>query len=508
MTVAVVLVLAALAWAPFAAAQESAVDEAAQAIAAQLKMLNSDQFDEREEAMVRLVEAGAPAVPGLLELAGSDQPELAWRALETLQWIARTIDVRSERAMRRELSRARQSPNKRIASAAQEVLRKWTVFRHNYAATQLRLLGAEVVDHPLETLIQMAPSAEAAAAAAAVPAAHDAGAKPEEEGLFGGVLDGLFEELAEGLPDAREEVLTPAGDDILPPREALAKLVRALSGVAKDEGVADAEDEVVVDAVDVAEIVPGPALVAVAMDMGFDVPVWSTVVEQPAEPTELQPGTLRLSNRWMGGDRGLGHLASLQMIHTVILEDAPLSNESLKYLTSIPTLQRLVVRGTRITSDGLLSLKKERPALKIDVPTSVVFGIQGSDGPQGICLQQITPETGARRAGLAENDILTHVDGKPITSINHLQVALFKKHPGDKLKVEFLRNNRKQAVEVALVAPEDASAPDGIYQPPMPNVPSYGYPAPGMFPGGGFFGGGRIIFRGDEGFALPIMFDR
>ena len=47
-------------------------------------------------------------------------------------------------------------------------------------------------------------------------------------------------------------------------------------------------------------------------------------------------------------------------------------------------------------------------------------------------------------------DIITSVDGKPVTSVDQLFAVVQQKHPGDTLKIELYHDNSKTTVTAKL----------------------------------------------------------
>jgi serine protease Do len=62
---------------------------------------------------------------------------------------------------------------------------------------------------------------------------------------------------------------------------------------------------------------------------------------------------------------------------------------------------------------------------------------------------------GAAKAGLKKMDIITKVDGQKVEDFVTLRKVLFKKKPGDKVKVEFYRGTELKTVEVELSKPSE-----------------------------------------------------
>jgi S1-C subfamily serine protease len=84
---------------------------------------------------------------------------------------------------------------------------------------------------------------------------------------------------------------------------------------------------------------------------------------------------------------------------------------------------------------------------------------------KGLLVTSVDPASGADRAGLRAGntkvvvggfsytlggDVITAVDGSPVTEFEQLRNAIAQKKPGDKLKLDIFRDGRKQSVTVTL----------------------------------------------------------
>ena len=99
----------------------------------------------RDQALLDLVDAGPSALEALLRASTSADLELAWRAGEAVQMACRSADAEAP-AIHKELARLAKLDDKPVAKLASEYLQKWPLYRHEYAAAELTLLGARVGD--------------------------------------------------------------------------------------------------------------------------------------------------------------------------------------------------------------------------------------------------------------------------------------------------------------------------------------------------------------------------
>ncbi|MGE3772911.1 MAG: DegQ family serine endoprotease [Gammaproteobacteria bacterium] len=83
----------------------------------------------------------------------------------------------------------------------------------------------------------------------------------------------------------------------------------------------------------------------------------------------------------------------------------------------------------------------------------------GLDAPQGALVSQVEDGTPAARAGLRTGDVILGFDGARIEDSAMLSRLVAAKKPGDRVQVEFLRDGKRQHLDVALGAvPADTLA--------------------------------------------------
>lgn len=72
------------------------------------------------------------------------------------------------------------------------------------------------------------------------------------------------------------------------------------------------------------------------------------------------------------------------------------------------------------------------------------------DFSQGLYIQEVTDNGGAKKAGLKEGDIILQVDNVKITKFSELSGYLSGKRPGDIVNVKFLRNGKTKEAKIKL----------------------------------------------------------
>jgi len=79
-----------------------------------------------------------------------------------------------------------------------------------------------------------------------------------------------------------------------------------------------------------------------------------------------------------------------------------------------------------------------------------VLGIILEDSEKGPKVHRVVPDSNAAKAGIIENDIITHLDDKREESRDGLIKAIRQHRPGDKVRLRILRGKRELTVDAEL----------------------------------------------------------
>jgi putative serine protease PepD len=93
--------------------------------------------------------------------------------------------------------------------------------------------------------------------------------------------------------------------------------------------------------------------------------------------------------------------------------------------------------------------------IKTGKATHAYLGVTLSDaqgGQEGALVASVQNGTPAASSGLKEGDIVTQVDGKPITGADDLSAAIRGHNPGDKIALTYVRNGQKHTTNVTLTS--------------------------------------------------------
>lgn len=479
--------------------------------AALIHQLHGDQYAARDAALAELVEAGPASLEALLRAAGSSDPELAWRASEVVQIVCRSVSTEAP-AIHQELTRLSKVSDKPVATLASKHLQRWPIYRHDYAVAELASLGARVGEIDPQLSMETAAPPVPVIFGGFVPigggmipgvggpiiaeveeelVVDEAARPPEKIPLLGGLFK-AFGKVAGGIHAADEARAAAIAEVIEAKMSAELKRLEGFEDP-KDvevveeppEGAAEIEEEIAVDDVeeiaDVAvPLIPeGIALV----EEGFELLGGEEVVTtQPS----VDPGSILFDKSWRGFDDGLRYLPDLRNVHSATFAHASVTDHALVYVAAMKSLSRLEVRGTNIRGAALQKLKRSRPHLDIVAIGPSVLGVTGSDNGQGVQVQGVIAESGARRAGLDIGDVIHKLNDLPVRSFNDLTLALYDKQPGETVTVGYSRHGKKLTAKVVLTPRSGttaAPATPSIYsvEPGFRVMPAMGFPLRGGF---------------------------
>jgi serine protease Do len=71
---------------------------------------------------------------------------------------------------------------------------------------------------------------------------------------------------------------------------------------------------------------------------------------------------------------------------------------------------------------------------------------------QGALISDVDPDAPGAKAGLRTGDVITELDGKPVTDAGQLQMTVGQKRPGDTIRLQVMRDGKSESVPVKLEA--------------------------------------------------------
>jgi serine protease Do len=71
---------------------------------------------------------------------------------------------------------------------------------------------------------------------------------------------------------------------------------------------------------------------------------------------------------------------------------------------------------------------------------------------EGAVITEVEPDTPGAKAGLRTGDVITELDGKPVTDAGQLQMMVGQKRPGDTIHLQIVRDSKPTTISVTLEA--------------------------------------------------------
>jgi serine protease Do len=113
-----------------------------------------------------------------------------------------------------------------------------------------------------------------------------------------------------------------------------------------------------------------------------------------------------------------------------------------------------VLNGSGLISDGEDLLAMPRANVRtFDVNSNKAFlGVLSEKSDKGALIKNVTKQSAAEKAGLKEQDIITKVGDKKISTPEELAYAIKSYKPNDQVKISYLRDGKKKDTKVNLGA--------------------------------------------------------
>jgi predicted metalloprotease with PDZ domain len=160
---------------------------------------------------------------------------------------------------------------------------------------------------------------------------------------------------------------------------------------------------------------------------------------------------LSLDANWRGGDKGLEVLRDLPEITSINIHGAQLGDEALAHIAALPRLTNLSIRGTKFSVAALRKLHAARPRAYLFCQGEAMVGIH-ADTAGSCVLTSVYGGSGAADAGLREGDRIVSIDGVEIRDFSELTISVYGHGVGEKLKIEYERDGKRQTAQVELKA--------------------------------------------------------
>jgi serine protease Do len=74
--------------------------------------------------------------------------------------------------------------------------------------------------------------------------------------------------------------------------------------------------------------------------------------------------------------------------------------------------------------------------------------VKDTEDGKGVRVLDAAPDSPGTKAGIQKDDLITAINGRDVNSVDAIRDQLHGAQPGDIVKIEFRRNNKRQTVEV------------------------------------------------------------
>jgi S1-C subfamily serine protease len=137
-------------------------------------------------------------------------------------------------------------------------------------------------------------------------------------------------------------------------------------------------------------------------------------------------------------------------------------NDAMMTLTRVTNNREDISKEVRQLRQELNSLKNSSVVRSKNINETearpllgIVPGERGVSG--GISISEITPNSGAEKAGLLEGDVILALDGKKVDSHSDITSTISAKKPNDNIAVTIVRNGKEQVIFATLGAKQRMS---------------------------------------------------
>jgi hypothetical protein len=157
-----------------------------------------------------------------------------------------------------------------------------------------------------------------------------------------------------------------------------------------------------------------------------------------------------LDKDWHGTPHDLECLADLDQHRFFRIEGAAVGNAEIKPFESMDHIVQLQIWRTRVTPEAVDAFKQQQPKTNVHVKNQALLGIGGGNHKGGVMVQRVEDGTAASAAEIAENDVITHLNGKQVKDFDRLTAEIAQHKPGEQIEVTILRGSEKLTKRVTL----------------------------------------------------------
>jgi serine protease Do len=132
-------------------------------------------------------------------------------------------------------------------------------------------------------------------------------------------------------------------------------------------------------------------------------------------------------------------------INTAILAGGSGGNQGIGFAVPINLARQ-------VTDEIVTHGKVERASLGVTIQevTPAIAKALGLSGPNGALVSNVMPDSAAQRAGVQTGDVITEVNGTPITESNQLRMIISMMNPGQTVNLKIFRSGKDETLTARL----------------------------------------------------------
>ncbi len=136
---------------------------------------------------------------------------------------------------------------------------------------------------------------------------------------------------------------------------------------------------------------------------------------------------------------GLEQITKLPNLKILEFKYVPIGDESIECLSRLKNADRLRLYGTALTAAGADRLRQALPLVQVDWRAGAFLGISGDHHSLGCLIHTVRPGTAASQIGLQPGDIIVRYAGQRVGDFEALTALISKNRPGDEVEIQYVR---------------------------------------------------------------------
>lgn len=159
---------------------------------------------------------------------------------------------------------------------------------------------------------------------------------------------------------------------------------------------------------------------------------------------------ITLDGKWRGSPDELVSLGDLTHVSEVKLRGSAVDDRVLSYLRAMPHLDSVVLYDTRVSPQGVATLKRERSNVRVRSQNRAKLGINYEVAETGVGIESVVEDSAASIAGLKPGDVIVKFNDTPISDFDLLTAHIAQHQPGSEVQLAIRRDDRPMSVTVRL----------------------------------------------------------